>query len=37
MMIQNIIDDGGEGAILRRMSSIYEGGRTSTLIKLKVS
>jgi ATP dependent DNA ligase domain len=35
-MVQNIINDGGEGVILRKPKSIYENGRSSTLIKLKV-
>lgn len=34
--LKNIIEFGGEGAILRKTESIYESGRTSSLIKLKV-
>ena len=33
---QDIIEDGGEGVILRKVGSFYEHGRTSSLIKLKV-
>ena len=36
LFIQHIIDDGGEGVILRKLRSKYEYGRTSTLFKLKV-
>jgi ATP-dependent DNA ligase len=35
-MVQEIINDGGEGIILRKVNSLYEYGRTSSLIKLKV-
>lgn len=34
--VQGIIDDGGEGIILRKHSSLYERGRTQNLVKLKV-
>jgi hypothetical protein len=34
--VQNIVDDGGEGVILRKFASEYENGRTTSLIKLKV-
>ena len=34
--VQNIIKDGGEGLILRQINSFYEGGRSTSLIKLKV-
>lgn len=33
---QTIIDDGGEGVILRKVGSLYERGRNSSLVKLKV-
>eukprot|EP00026_Physarum_polycephalum_P002112 Phypoly_transcript_02116.p1 GENE.Phypoly_transcript_02116~~Phypoly_transcript_02116.p1 ORF type:complete len:954 (+),score=114.83 Phypoly_transcript_02116:59-2920(+) len=33
--VQNIIDDGGEGVILRQKESKYVGGRTSLLLKIK--
>jgi hypothetical protein len=36
-MIEGILEDGGEGVILRKVGSKYEHGRTSALIKLKVS
>jgi hypothetical protein len=32
-----IIDDGGEGIILRKVHSLYEQGRSISLFKLKVS
>lgn len=35
--IQKIIKNGGEGAILRKPKSIYESGRSSSLLKLKVN
>ena len=35
-MVGDIIEDGGEGGILRRVGSFYEPGRTTTLLKLKV-
>ena len=34
--IDGIISGGGEGAIMRKTGSLYERGRTSSLIKLKV-
>lgn len=34
--LQHIIDNGGEGVILRKPKSLYEGGRSTSLIKLKV-
>lgn len=34
--MQNIIDDEGEGVILRKPSSLYDSGRTESLLKLKV-
>ena len=36
-MIEGVLDDGGEGVILRKVGSLYEHGRTTALIKLKVS
>jgi ATP-dependent DNA ligase len=33
---QIVITDGGEGLILQRIGSLYERGRTSSLMKLKV-
>lgn len=36
MFAQSIFNDGGEGLILRRFHSLYESGRTPSLIKLKV-
>jgi hypothetical protein len=36
-MIEAILDDGGEGVIMRKMGSQYEHGRTTALLKLKVS
>jgi ATP-dependent DNA ligase len=36
VVTENIIEDGGEGIILRNVGSFYEHGRTSSLIKLKV-
>jgi hypothetical protein len=35
-MVQGIIDEGGEGAILRKVCSYYDRGRSPDLIKLKV-
>jgi hypothetical protein len=32
-----ILDDAGEGAVLRRPASLYEHGRSSDLLKLKVT
>eukprot|EP00026_Physarum_polycephalum_P001298 Phypoly_transcript_01299.p1 GENE.Phypoly_transcript_01299~~Phypoly_transcript_01299.p1 ORF type:complete len:1145 (+),score=200.33 Phypoly_transcript_01299:2-3436(+) len=37
MFVQNIIENGGEGVILRQIHSRYRFGRTSTLFKLKSS
>ena len=34
--VQTIIDDEGEGVILRKVRSLYECGRNSSLFKLKV-
>lgn len=34
--VKMIIDDGGEGVILRKRGSLYDNGRNSSLIKLKV-
>eukprot|EP00026_Physarum_polycephalum_P002695 Phypoly_transcript_02703.p1 GENE.Phypoly_transcript_02703~~Phypoly_transcript_02703.p1 ORF type:complete len:811 (+),score=66.41 Phypoly_transcript_02703:184-2616(+) len=36
-IVGEIIEDGGEGGILRRVGSLYEPGRTTTLLKLKSS
>eukprot|EP00026_Physarum_polycephalum_P001724 Phypoly_transcript_01726.p1 GENE.Phypoly_transcript_01726~~Phypoly_transcript_01726.p1 ORF type:complete len:978 (+),score=124.21 Phypoly_transcript_01726:128-3061(+) len=36
-VLQSIIDDGGEGAILRKVGSFFEHGRSTSLIKLKSS
>lgn len=40
LMIDNaleaIMNDGGEGVILRKQKSLYESGRSASLIKLKV-
>lgn len=36
LFVENIIEDGGEGVILRKHSSLYEPGRSQNLIKLKV-
>ena len=35
-VLQSVIDDGGEGAILRKVGSLFEHGRSTSLIKLKV-
>jgi len=35
-LIQIVINDSGEGVILRQQGSLYEQGRTGSLIKLKV-
>ena len=37
MAVECIIDNGGEGVILRQAGSLYESGRSPFLIKLKVS
>ena len=34
--IKNILEDGGEGAILQKVASKYERGRSTDLLKLKV-
>lgn len=34
--VQKIIEDGGEGIILQKGYSLYESGRSSSLLKLKV-
>jgi ATP-dependent DNA ligase len=34
--MQNIVEDEGEGVILRKCGSPYEHGRTPLLVKLKV-
>lgn len=36
-LISGALEDGGEGVILRKVGSEYEHGRTSSLIKLKIS
>lgn len=36
LFVQAVIDDGGEGVILRRLYSLYENGRSTSLVKLKV-
>lgn len=35
-IIPEIIDNEGEGIVLRRKNSLYEHGRTPSLVKLKV-
>lgn len=35
--LQNTIDSGGEGVILRQVLSLYEHGRSPVLLKLKVA
>ena len=35
-MMKEILENGGEGIILRKVKSLYEHGRTPNLIKLKV-
>lgn len=35
-MVQHILDGGGEGVMLQKHSSLYEHGRSPSLIKLKV-
>lgn len=35
-MVQLIIEEEGEGAIIRKARSLYEHGRSSSLLKLKV-
>ena len=35
-VIQGIIEEGGEGVVLRRVGSPYVNGRTPYLVKLKV-
>ena len=37
VLVQEVIDDGGEGVIMRKVGSLYEHGRSPNLIKLKVS
>lgn len=34
--VRAIIDEGGEGVILQQVGSIYQPGRTPTLVKVKV-
>lgn len=33
---ESIIEHGGEGVILRKVNSLYESGKSSELLKLKV-
>ena len=35
-LLKTMIETGGEGLILRRKDSLYESGRTRSLLKLKV-
>ena len=35
-LLQTMIENGGEGLILRKKDSLYESGRTRSLLKLKV-
>ena len=37
MVVDEIIDDEGEGVILRHIKSLYSSGRSPFLVKLKVS
>jgi ATP-dependent DNA ligase len=37
MIVQEVIEDEGEGVIMRKVGSMYEHGRSPNLIKLKVS
>jgi ATP-dependent DNA ligase len=36
-MLHNVVDHGGEGIILQKSSSRYEHGRSTSLLKVKVS
>lgn len=36
LMVETIINDNGEGVILRKEKSLYEPGRTPSLLKIKV-
>jgi ATP-dependent DNA ligase len=36
-MVKTILDNAGEGVILRKMGSRYEHGRSTSLLKFKVS
>ena len=36
LVVQNILEEKGEGGILRKMNSKYVNGRSNDLIKLKV-
>jgi ATP-dependent DNA ligase len=36
-MLENITTNGGEGVILRKKGSLYEHGRSPSLLKFKVS
>lgn len=35
-MVEGVINEGGEGVVLRRVKSLYSHGRSSDLVKLKV-
>lgn len=35
-MIEGILNHGGEGVVLRKPHSLYESGRSSELLKIKV-
>ena len=35
-LVQQIIEDGGEGVILQKYSSMYERGRSASVLKIKV-
>ena len=35
-VVQLVIEDGGEGVILRKIGSLYEQGRSQSLLKFKV-
>ena len=36
-LVQAIVEDGGEGIIMRKARSLYEQGRSTSLFKLKAS
>lgn len=35
-IVHQILEDNGEGVIIRKLNSIYEHGRTPNLLKIKV-
>ena len=34
--VRGVIEDGGEGIVMRKVKSVYENGRSSLVLKIKV-